>query len=318
MSFVSKSKKFAGLFAVSFLAATVMPSASLATEEDLPSGDFTVEVYADLEAFGCTDTALLLYSDPEQQDVNTATNANIDLRTDSYLTYAGSENPTLQDLFNYYDLDYTLLPQYQLTDDENDVLVSVSYNPSTQGGKVDWDIGVPGLLDSEEVDDNAVLLSMPRQQIQTPIYNVQYDASDCEESTSYGVLTVERSPIWHEVTGVEDIAILDFDWESEWTTDSFEGKAIANIVTPLDLYGSSTGIPLYYGWESAFSPQPVQAGFYGSHDFSVLISIFGSAPAGTYGVEVGHSLYVFSDLNNPYGYLICDWVFLTGYCNDLP
>jgi hypothetical protein len=316
MSFVSKSKKFAGLMAISLLAATVMPSASLATEEDLPSGDFTVEVYADLEAFGCTDSASLYFIDPER-DLNTATNANIDLGTDSYLTYAGSENPTLQDLFNYYALAYDLLPEFQVNNDENNVLASVTYNPFTQGGSVDWDIGVPGVLDSEELVDNAVLLSMPRQQIQTPPYSVWYDASDCEESTSYGVLTVERSPIWHEVTGVEDIAILDFDWESEWTTESFEGKAIANIVTTYDLYGSPTGVPWYYGWENAFSTQPVQLGFDGSHYFSVLISIFGSAPAGRYAVEIGHSLYVNTDQSGPYGDLLCSRVFLTGLCNDV-
>jgi hypothetical protein len=45
-------KRVISLLAVSVLAATVMPTASLAEGDDAPSGDFTVNVYADLEAFG--------------------------------------------------------------------------------------------------------------------------------------------------------------------------------------------------------------------------------------------------------------------------
>ena len=52
MRFLGGLKQSLSLLAVSVLAATVMPTASLAEGEDTPSGDFTVNVYADLEAFG--------------------------------------------------------------------------------------------------------------------------------------------------------------------------------------------------------------------------------------------------------------------------
>ena len=298
-------KRVISLLAVSVLAATVMPTASLAEGEDAPSGDFTVNVYADLEAFGdpcevgpgSMSMTLDMQENWDSQIVNDSAVVlgNVDV-------YNGTDSPSLVDLIDYYSLNPEHLPHSQFIPDGDGDFLSVSYDWETSLGALHWDAAPMGILDQTEVDLHSVILAEDHRSIHSFPYAVSFEADSCD-SQILGVMTVARSPVLHYEDGSQsgvDIEVLEI---SESTDLDYSGNAWIKVFYDLNLGNDENQEPVIFQSEnlSALFPlganveynnRPVFVGNAGTQEYATTINIFGDSPAGEYSVMYYHNLYV--------------------------
>jgi hypothetical protein len=124
MRFLGVLKKSLSLLAVSVLAATVMPTASLAEGEDTPSGDFTVNVYADLEAFGdqCEvgpgDASIWIEPvsgtlSTSQEAAENARFSEVEPEEVDYYSAQSLDELSVSDVFDLYEIDPSQIPGFE-------------------------------------------------------------------------------------------------------------------------------------------------------------------------------------------------------------
>lgn len=300
---LSVLRKSLGLLAVSVLAATVMPTASLADGEDAPSGDFTVNVYADLEAFGdpCDvgpgESIIQITYGPSNYSSPDLTSATLDYdeSEDWILTRSSgiaSEDLVLEDLLDFFGVNHETLNNSSPAYDDS-VLQSVTYNYETPVGNLPFDTSREiGVLDSADLVANSMLLQLSRQTIISPPYNVSYDADTCSDAT--GVLTTTRSEVMFEPIGETPMSI-EIDWANMQQAPIF---SMAFLKTTTDTTGTDYQIPIFAANSPPQENEP-WGGYYprligdtGEQTYEAFIHIFGNTPQGRVSVEFEHRLYV--------------------------
>jgi hypothetical protein len=124
MKIITGLKQSLSLLAVSVLAATVMPTASLAEGDDAPSGDFTVNVYAELEAFGDPCEVESGYASVLIESVSgtlatsqeAAENARfVEVEPEGVVEYSAQslDDVSVSDVFDLYDMDPSQMPGFE-------------------------------------------------------------------------------------------------------------------------------------------------------------------------------------------------------------
>jgi hypothetical protein len=301
-----------------------MPTASLAEGEDAPSGDFTVNVYADLEAFGdpceigpgSASMTLDMQENWDSQIVNDSAVVlgNVDV-------YNGTDSPSLVDLIDYYSLNPEHLPHSQVILDGDGNFLSVEYDAETSVGALFWDAEPLGILDQTEVDLHSVILAEDRRSIHTLPYTVSFEADSCD-SQILGVMTVARSPVLYyenESDPGVDIEVLEI---SESTDLDSLGNAWLRVVDAevfVDDYDSEREYPLLLpstsraavyplGEQEGGGITPMYVRSSGEQDYAATMNIFGDSPAGEYSVMYYHNLYV----DNPEFF---SWACSLGLCS---
>mgnify|MGYP006898271115 CR=1 FL=1 len=315
MRFLGGAKQSLSLLTVSLLAATVMPTASLAEGEDAPSGDFTVNVYADLDAFGdqCEVGAGTASVEIETQPFVSALSPdsfNIELGqlsqemvVGNYFskpdTSASSSEVEVLDVFEFFGVDPELLreswPELENEFVENSRILAVRYDSESEGGAIEFDLYPYGVINSTEVEAFADQIVLARQTITSPEYVVSFEADSCN-SEAFGVLTATRSEVTYQAENEQAASIEVAGDPSDQDPNTFFGTAM--LITDITPWGQEYGIPYFL----ATSPPnqgddfggygPEMVGAFGQQSYTALIHLFGNAPAGRFAVSFDHRLYV--------------------------
>ena len=308
MSLIDKMKKLSALVLVTSFAATVMPTASFA-EDDAPSGDFTVNVYADLEEFGdpCEggfgggSSLAISVSSANFSEASPGEPTEITLDQNQggvqIETYPGGEQAiNLENLLALHFIeDTSSIPDWQSYGDG-----TASYDNQFQD--LSWDLPLPadgppiyGDINDVEINAYGYELSLPRQTIYAPWHNVHYDADSCEGSDLVGVLTVSRSDVMYEAPSQQPISV-EADWELGFVLDTSHNETgffgTGKLISFTDLYGSPSVMPLYPANLPGEGQQVTSVGFQGQQGYGTKVDVFGASPAGGYYMEVNHRLYV--------------------------
>ena len=311
MIFISRIKRAAWLVAISAFAATVMPTASLAEGElDPASGDFTVNVYADLDEFGTLDpcegfggASSLAIQDEYERDWSLEEDGTgvVSLERTGTTEFSETTEPGLGDLFAFYNLsmftDIPLVANPFTYVGEGPEIASVTYDTSGGENLLVFDAPPFGVIDSSELMPAAEVLSQPRLTIYAPDYDVAFDADDCDFSSIYGVLTSARSEVLYQATEADFPYSIELDFTGDPETMDWDGGT-AHLRVGTNIIGESTPVPKF----EAFSPVdsgdlfgghwPTLIGQSGTQPISALMHIFGDYPAGTYSVNIFHKLFV--------------------------
>jgi hypothetical protein len=308
---LSGIKKFLALLTVSVLAATVMPTASQAEGEDAPSGDFTVNVYAELEAFGdpCEggfgggSSLSISVSDqlyPESSPGETTEITLDETQGVRIETYPGGEGAAnLENLLalHFIENPITSIPGWEAYPDG-----TASYD--NQFETLDWDIPLVvndtelyGDIIAGEFDAYSYELSLPRQTIYAPWQDVSFDADSCDGSNLVGVLTVARSDVMYEAPNEQPISV-EADWAEGYVLDTSHNErgffGTGKLISFTDLLGFGSLMPQYPANIPASSAgaEVTSVGFEGEQGYGTKVDVFGASPAGGYYMEVKHRLYV--------------------------
>jgi hypothetical protein len=318
---ISRVKKAVWLVAISAFAATVMPTASLAEEElDPASGDFTVNVYADLDEFGTFDPcegfggASSLAIQDEYEDnwsLGEDRSREVILENAGFTEFPATTEPGLFDLFAFYNLSmFTDIPlaldPFDLGDDGVSI-VSVTYITNDGQNVLEFDVEPYGVIDSTELAYASSMLSEARTMIYAPDYDVSFDADDCEFSESFGVLTSARSNVLYQESAADVPSSIEIDFSQEPGDVVFDGGTAAMEVGS-DIIGQPNPVQKLIAFEPFDSTgtfgghTPTLIAQSGTQPISAFMHIFGEYPAGIYSMNLYHKLYV-----DPfqYNFLIC-------------
>lgn len=308
---ISRVKKTAWLVAISAFAATVMPTASLAEGElDLPSGDFTVNVYADLDEFGTFDpcegfggASSLAIQDEYERDWSLEEDGTgvVSLERLSTSEFSETTEPGLEDLFALYNLsmftDIPLVVNPFTYVPGSPEIASVTYDTSGGDNLLVFDAPPFGVIDSSELTAYADMVAQSRLTIYAPAYDVAFDADDCDFSTNYGVLTSSRSEVLYQATEADFPYSIELDFTGDPETMDWDGGT-ALILIGTNIVGEPNPVPQFEAFEPFDSGdlfgghRPTLIAQEGTQPISALMHIFGEYSAGTYSVNIFHKLFV--------------------------